>query len=138
MMRHCKAPEPLGGRFRTARAQRGHSANYYAVYPGNTPENHPPTEICMLNSKQHRECRVQDPGTRGKHQTRKKKSPVYKQGAVGCRIQDPGTRGYRWWKTADFSHSARTAHVRPLRTCGEAPMADANGPLALCLKAHGC
>ena len=22
-------------------AQRGHSANYYIVYPGNTPENHP-------------------------------------------------------------------------------------------------
>ena len=20
----------------------------------------------------------------------------------GCRIQDPGTCGYRWWKTADF------------------------------------
>ena len=28
----------------------------------------------------------------------------------GCRIQDPGTRSYRWWKTADFSHSARCAH----------------------------
>ena len=27
------------GRFRTARAQSGHSANYYTVYPGNTPEN---------------------------------------------------------------------------------------------------
>ena len=27
----------------------------------------------------------------------------------GCSIQDPGTRGYRWWKTADFSHSARCA-----------------------------
>ena len=27
------------------------SANYYTVYPGNTPENHPPTEACMLNSK---------------------------------------------------------------------------------------
>ena len=23
-------------------AQRGHSANCYVVYPGNTPENHPP------------------------------------------------------------------------------------------------
>ena len=29
------------GRFRTARAQRGHSANYYGDYPGNNPENHP-------------------------------------------------------------------------------------------------
>ena len=41
------------GRFRTAWAQRVHSANYYVVYPGNTPENHPPTEACMVNSKQH-------------------------------------------------------------------------------------
>ena len=24
-------------------------------------------------------------------------------------MQDPGTRGCRWWKTADFSHSLRTA-----------------------------
>ena len=56
-----------------------HGANYYVVYPGNTPENHPPTEACMIHSKQHR----------------------------GCRMQDPGTRSYRWWKTADFSHSAR-------------------------------
>ena len=30
-----------------------HSANYYVVYPGNTPENYPPTEACMINSKQH-------------------------------------------------------------------------------------
>ena len=32
-------------RFRTARAQRGHSANYYSDYPGNNPENHPPCGI---------------------------------------------------------------------------------------------
>ena len=30
-----------------------HSANYDIVYPGNTPETHPPTEACMINSKQH-------------------------------------------------------------------------------------
>ena len=30
----------------------GHSANYYAAYPESTPENHPPTEACMVNSKQ--------------------------------------------------------------------------------------
>ena len=30
------------GRFRTARAQRGHSTTDYAVHPGNTPANHPP------------------------------------------------------------------------------------------------
>ena len=29
------------------------SANYYVAYPGNTPENYPPTEACMINSKQH-------------------------------------------------------------------------------------
>ena len=34
-------------------AQRGDSANYYAVYPANTPENHPPTQACMIHSKQH-------------------------------------------------------------------------------------
>ena len=45
----------------------------------------PPTEGCTIHSKQHR----------------------------GCRNQDPGTRGYRRWKTADFSHSARTAHGAP-------------------------
>ena len=33
--------------------QRAHSTNYYVVYPGNTPENHPPAEGCMMNSKQH-------------------------------------------------------------------------------------
>ena len=69
----------------TARAQRTNSANYYVAYPGNTPANHTPTESCMLKSKQPR----------------------------GCRIQDPGTRGYWRWKTADFSHSARTAHGAP-------------------------
>ena len=39
----------------------------------------------------------------------KQKIPGVPAGAVGCRIQDPGSRGYRWWKTADFSHSARCA-----------------------------
>ena len=79
------------GRFRTARAQSAHS---YVVSPGNAPENHLPTEACMIHSKQHRGCRIQDPGTRGKHQT-KTKNPWCTSGAVGCRIQDPGTRGYR-------------------------------------------
>ena len=31
----------------------------------------------------------------------------------GCGIQDPGTRDYRRWNTADFSHSAGTAHGAP-------------------------
>ena len=47
------ASNNLWGRFRTARAQHNHSANYYAVYPGNTPENHSSPEACMINSKQH-------------------------------------------------------------------------------------
>ena len=34
-------------------AQRRHSANYYVAFSGNTPENHPPTEACMVHSKQH-------------------------------------------------------------------------------------
>ena len=42
-----------------AHIEKGHMG---AVYPGNTPENHPPTEACMINSKQHRGCRIQDPG----------------------------------------------------------------------------
>ena len=57
-----------------------HSANYDVVHPGITPANHPPTEACMIHSKQHRGCRIQDPGTRGKHQTKRKKSLVYQQG----------------------------------------------------------
>ena len=43
--------KPHRGRFRTARAQRGHSANYYGDNPGNNPENHPPAESCTINSK---------------------------------------------------------------------------------------
>ena len=31
----------------------------------------------------------------------------------GCRMQDPGTRGYRGWKAAAFSHSAGTARGAP-------------------------
>ena len=34
-------------------------------------------------------CRIQDPGTRGKHQT-EKKIPGVPAGALWCRIQDPG------------------------------------------------
>ena len=41
---------PYGGVF----AQCTHSSYYYVVYLGNTPEHHPPTEACMIYSKQHR------------------------------------------------------------------------------------
>ena len=42
-----RLPHYGGGVF----AQRGHGANYYSVYPGNTPEKHPPIKACMLDSK---------------------------------------------------------------------------------------
>ena len=102
----------MGGIF----AQRTHSANYYFVYPGNTPENHPPTEACMIHSKQHRGCRIQDPGTRGKHQT-KTKNPWCT--SKGCRVQNSGPRD-PWLPVvknsrlfAQRGHSARTAHGAP-------------------------
>ena len=84
-----------------------HSANHYSVYPGNTPETHPPTEACMIHSKPHG-----DPGTRGKHQT-KKRNPWCT--SRGCRVQnsrprDPWRPGV---ETAGFSHSAGTAHGAP-------------------------
>ena len=62
-----------------------------------------------------------------------KKIPGAPTAAVGCRIQDPGTHGYRWWKTADFSHSAGTPHKPRLvgteqptvpHTGGKDPVAD--------------
>ena len=43
----------------------------------------------------------------------KNQFPGASAGAVGCSIQDPGTRGYRWWKTADCSHSMCGAHGAP-------------------------
>ena len=68
----------------TAQAERTHSTNYCVVYPGNTLENHPPTEACTINSKQHRGCRIQDPGTCGKHHTDKKNPWCTSR---GCRVQ---------------------------------------------------
>ena len=38
---------PVGGVF----AHIAHNASYYGVYPGNSPENLPPLEACMSNSK---------------------------------------------------------------------------------------
>ena len=67
------------GRFRTACAQRGHGANYYVVHHGSTPENHPPTEACMINSKGHG---VQNSGPWDPWQAsdEKKKFLVHQQG----------------------------------------------------------
>ena len=65
--------------FLVSKGAFSHSANYYVVHPGNTPENHPPTEACTINSKQHRGRRIQDPGAHGKHPTETKNIPVYQQ-----------------------------------------------------------
>ena len=78
----------LGGVF----TQRGHSTNYYVVYPKNTPENHPPTEACMIHSKQHRDAEFRTLG------------PV----ATGGEKQ-PTLRTAR----AQRGHSTRTAHGAP-------------------------
>ena len=69
----------LWGRFRTARAQREHSANYYVVYPGNSPEKHPPTEACLNNSKQHWDAEFRTLGPVASIRL-KKKTLVYQQG----------------------------------------------------------
>ena len=80
----------------TTRAQRAPGTNSYAVYPRNTPENHPPIEACMIHSKRHGGCRIQDPGTRGKHHgTRgkhqtKTKTPLCTSRA--CRVLNSGPR----------------------------------------------
>ena len=48
-VRVSRRGEYYGGVF----AQRKPQRQYYVVYPGNTPQNHPPAEGCMINSKQH-------------------------------------------------------------------------------------
>ena len=63
-----------------------HSANYCAVYPGTPLENHPPTEACMINSKQ---PGVQNSGPWDPWQASKlKKNP--RCTTRGCRVQNSG------------------------------------------------
>ena len=79
-MGHQKAKE--WGRFRTARTERGpraRTAPIITLFIPGAPENDPPTGACTIHSKQHQGCTIQDPGTRGKHQT-KTKYLVYQQG----------------------------------------------------------
>ena len=72
-------------------AQRTRAAPVITLrIPGTPRQTTPPTEACMIHSKQPR----------------------------GCGIPDPATRGYRRWKTAAFSHSAGTAHGAPPLECG--------------------
>ena len=100
-------------------AQRGHSAGTAPIitlyYPGNTPENHPPTEACMIHSKQHLGCSIQDPRTPWQASDLKQKIPDAPAQAVGCRTQDPGTP---WLPVvensrlfAQHAHSARCAPI---------------------------
>ena len=99
-------PTRLGGVF----TQHEHSANYYGVYPGNTPENHPPTEVCMINSEKNPWCTV----------------PA---GAAGCRVQDPGAGAGAGATGGGKQPTFCTAHgappygprrTRPLMMCGVA------------------
>ena len=73
----------------------------------------------MIHSKQHRGCRIQDPGSRGKHQT-KKEIPCTSR---GCRVQNSGPWD-PWLPVvensrlfAQHAHSARCAPLGPLRSC---------------------
>ena len=108
----CTLGQDTGGVF----AHPGHSTGTAPIMtlfiPGTTPENHPPTEACMIHSKQHWGAEIRTLGPVASIRLNKK-IPGVPAGAVGCRIQEPGIRGYRWWKTADFSHSAGTAHGAP-------------------------
>ena len=100
----------LGGVF----AQRAHSANHYVVYPGNTPENHPPAEGCMINLKQHG---VPNSGPWDPWQASdlKKKSLVYQQG--GGRVQNSGPWD-PWLPVVEnsrlFAQRAHSAQYAPL------------------------
>ena len=82
-LRHLQTSRRGRGGGGTSVGAFSHSAGTVPIItvsiPGTPPANHPPTEACVVHSKQHR----------------------------GRRLQDPGTRGYRWWKTADFLHSAQ-------------------------------
>ena len=106
--------EVLWGRFRTVWAQRGHSAGTAPIItlfiPGTPLENHPPTEACMIHSKQHWGCRIQDPGTRGKHQI-KTKNPWCT--GRGCRVQNSGPWD-PWLPVVKNSRLFAQRTVRPL------------------------
>ena len=96
----------LGGVFEKC----AHSANYYVVYPTNTPENHPPTEACMIKSKQHG-VQQSGPCGCGKHQTKKKKSLVYQHGGAEFRTLGPVATGGGKQPTFRTARARRT--VRP-------------------------
>ena len=97
-------------------AQRAHSANYYGVYPGNIPENHQPTEACMIKflvyqrGLQGAEFRTLGPLASIRL---KKIIPGVPAWAVGRRIQDPGTHCKHQANSGGQQPTFRTAHGAP-------------------------
>ena len=71
----------------------------------------------MINSKQHWGCRIQEPGTRGTHQTQKNASLVYQQGLQGAEFKTLGPVVENSRLFAQRTHSAGTAHGAPPLTC---------------------
>ena len=105
---------PPRGRFRTARAQRAHSANYYGGYPGNNPENHPPAESCTINLKLKNSNISLNGCCSGRGYRGQNLGPWDPWQARPFNLLNlPNSR---WWRTADFSHSAGTAHGAPPKT----------------------
>ena len=102
----------LWGRFRTAPI----IANYYVVYLGNTPENHPPTEACMIIHNSIGGAEFRTPGPVASIRLKKKILGVL-AGAVGCRIQDLGAVATGGEKQPTFrtvqAQRACTAHGAP-------------------------
>ena len=88
------------GRFRPARAQ-----SQYIVYPGNTPENPPPTEACMIHSKQHA---VQNSGPWDPWQASHQKNSPWCT-SRGCRVQNSGPMATGGGQKPTF----RRAHSAP-------------------------
>ena len=56
-------------------------------YPGHTPENHPPTEACMIHSKQHRGAEFR---TLGPVASIRLKQKIPWCTSRGCRVQNSG------------------------------------------------
>ena len=59
-------------------------------------------------------CRIQDPGTCGKHQTKKKKSLVYQQGLQGAEFRTVGPVATSGGKQPTFRTACTQRTVRPL------------------------
>ena len=115
-MKYTSIPPPLPlhnpGQISWAFSHRAGTAPIITLYIPGTPLKTTPLQkhACSIQSRMG--CRLQDTGARGKHQTTQK-NPWCTSRGCKCRSQGPGAHGYRRWKTADFSHSAGTAHGAP-------------------------